>query len=140
MRKNREIVVINKDLLGLFPIKGVSFQVGKSEKLVLLSVNSSGVSTLLRTITCLDPPRKGKIILGDRDISDKWKEYDTMHGVVSYQPRSNNIDGKLTVYQHLFLFAELAGLPKESIPATVRLLLKELKLDELSQVKAKTLS
>ena len=74
------------------------------------------------------------------DISDKWKEYDTMHGVVSYQPRSNNIDGKLTVYQHLFLFAELAGLPKESIPATVRILLKELKLDELSQVKAKTLS
>ncbi|BAZ45650.1 sugar ABC transporter ATP-binding protein [Chondrocystis sp. NIES-4102] len=51
------------------PVKDISLEVGDGEFLTLLGPSGCGKSTLLRLIAGLESPTKGKIQIGDRDLS-----------------------------------------------------------------------
>ena len=56
---------------GQFPAaKDVSFEVPKGELVSLLGPSGSGKSTLLRILSGLITPEKGKVWIGDRDVTD----------------------------------------------------------------------
>lgn len=47
LRNNKSIVAVDKDTLGVFSVKGVSFTIDKRERMVILSANNSGASYLI---------------------------------------------------------------------------------------------
>ncbi len=50
-------------------LKGISFTIGKNEKIAIMGPSGSGKSTLLHIIGCLDKPTAGNIIIDGNDIS-----------------------------------------------------------------------
>jgi len=111
VRKNKSIVVINKDLLGVFTVRGISFKVKNQERMVLLGANSSGASSLIQSVLSVNMILDGEVVInGDVKISKHYNECNRLHGIVGYQPQRNSIDDDLTVLQHLTLFSRLAGI------------------------------
>ena len=51
-------------------LKGISYEVGKGEKIVVVGPSGSGKSTFLRCLTLLEMPTSGKIFLEDQEITD----------------------------------------------------------------------
>ncbi len=52
----------------VIPVKDVSLEIDDGEFLTLLGPSGCGKSTLLRLIAGLEPPTKGKIMMGNRDL------------------------------------------------------------------------
>lgn len=55
---------------GTHALKGVSFDVKEGEFLVIIGLSGSGKSTMLRCLNRLHEPTGGKILFGDRDITN----------------------------------------------------------------------
>ncbi len=53
----------------LFPLKGVSLQIGDGERIVLLGKSGSGKTTFLNLLGGVDRPTTGRIFFGDQEIS-----------------------------------------------------------------------
>lgn len=51
-------------------LKGLSFRVEKGEFLAIIGKSGSGKTTAVNQIGCLDAPSKGKIVLGNEDVSE----------------------------------------------------------------------
>jgi arginine/ornithine transport system ATP-binding protein len=64
---------LHKSFGKLEVLKGVSLSARKGEVVSMLGSSGSGKSTILRCITCLDVPEKGKIIVGKEQIQLKTK-------------------------------------------------------------------
>ena len=64
------------------------------------------------------------------------KEYKKIHGLIGLQPISTSIDADLTVLQHMYIFARIAGIPKESRASQVDEMLQACQLSEIKDKKA----
>jgi len=60
---------ITKAWSGHTVLDGVSFQAGASDLVCLLGPSGCGKTTLLRIVAGLTPPDRGRVILGDRDLT-----------------------------------------------------------------------
>jgi len=93
--------------LGKFSVQDVSLEIGSNEYFIILGPTGAGKTVLLETIAGIYSPDKGRIFLGDREIT-------------STEPRSRNIG---MVYQDYMLFPHLTvrdniafGLRQRKIP------------------------
>ena len=87
LRGNNSIVVVNKDLLGFFSVRGVSLSVKKDERVVLLSGNSSGATSLIQSVLGIQIILDGGItIQGCEEISSRKNRihFHELHGIVGY--------------------------------------------------------
>jgi putative ABC transport system ATP-binding protein len=50
-------------------LRGISFQIKKSDFVIVLGPSGSGKSTLLNMMSCLDVPTKGQVFLDGKDVS-----------------------------------------------------------------------
>ena len=64
------------------------------------------------------------------------KEYKKIHGLIRLQPVSTSIDEDLTVLQHMYIFARLAGIPLGLQASQVDEMLKACQLSEIKDKKA----
>ena len=66
-------VLVVEDLVAAYDdttiLDGVSLRAGAGEILVVLGLSGSGKSTLLRCIVALLPPRRGRVLIADRDVN-----------------------------------------------------------------------
>ncbi len=53
----------------VIPVKDISLEVHDGEFLTLLGPSGCGKSTLLRLIAGLEPPSKGKVIIGGKNVN-----------------------------------------------------------------------
>jgi branched-chain amino acid transport system ATP-binding protein len=82
----------------------VSIQVQEKKIVTLIGANGAGKSTLLKTVCHLVEAKKGKIIYGGRDITNKKTE--TLAGLgISLVPEGREIFTDLTVKENLLLGA-----------------------------------
>jgi branched-chain amino acid transport system ATP-binding protein len=81
-------------------IKGISVEVNEGEIVTLIGSNGAGKSTILRTISGMMHPKKGKVIYDGEDISKKAPHNIVLSGMV-HVPEGRGIFPTLTVKENL---------------------------------------
>jgi branched-chain amino acid transport system ATP-binding protein len=95
-------------------LEGVSLTAEAGKITCLLGANGSGKSTLIRAILGLTPPRRGRIVFGDKEISGLPTHQVIATGVACI-PEGRKVFPKLTVEENLRLGAYQE--PSESVVA-----------------------
>ncbi len=85
-----------------YVIQGVSLELKEKEILTLLGRNGAGKSTTLRSIMGLRPPRSGKIIFENREITH-LNPFEIARLGIGMVPEDRRIFSSLTVYENLNL-------------------------------------
>src|SRR5512143_3862591 len=80
-------------------LKGISLNVEKGEIVTLIGANGAGKTTTLRTVTGMNKPRQGSIILDGEDIS-VYKAHEVVYRGVALVPEGRGIFARLTVSEN----------------------------------------
>jgi len=120
-------------------VDSVNLKVNKGEIVGLLGPNGAGKTTIFKMMVGLLRPDEGKIILGDKDITD-IPMYKRAKEGVSYLPQEPSIFRKLTVEENLMAIAEMLELDSKSRKNKVEKLLEEFGMSNLRNQKASSLS
>ncbi len=81
-------------------LKGISIEVEEGEIVTLIGANGAGKSTTLKTISGLLYPRKGKVYLGDKDLT-KFRAHEIVKMGVVHVPEGRRVFSRLTVMENL---------------------------------------
>jgi neutral amino acid transport system ATP-binding protein len=95
-------------------ISGVELTVNEKEIVTVIGPNGAGKSTLIKSIFGLLPPRRGRVILRDEDLTGLAPHSITRRGM-SYVPQLDNIFQSLTVEENLEMGALERGRAEERI-------------------------
>ena len=108
-------------------VKGLDLEVEDGEFLVVLGASGSGKTTLLRMIAGLESVTSGRVLIGDRDVTDVLPKYrDVAMVFQSY-----------ALYPHMTVFANIAyplivrKRPKAEIQASVSDVARQVQLEPL---------
>lgn len=104
-----DIESVSHDFGRGFVLEDVSLEVRDGQLAVLLGPNGAGKSTLLRILAGLLTPSKGSIsIEGHRPGgADEWPSH--LRRLVGFLPEVPGLWGRLTVEEHLYIYASLQG-------------------------------
>ena len=94
----------------LTAVDGLSFDVRRGEIFGFLGPNGAGKTTTIRTITTLQRPTSGKVLIGGHDTSTEYIEARRLIGIAQ---QHISLDKDLTVRQNIRHHAMLHKLPKE---------------------------
>ncbi len=81
-------------------LKGISVKVNEGEIVTLIGSNGAGKSTILRTISGMMHPKKGKITFNGKDISKK-EPHEIVYSGMIHVPEGRGIFPTLTVKENL---------------------------------------
>ena len=103
--------VIVEDLIKEYPkvraVDGISFTVSSGEIFGLLGPNGAGKTTTIRMLLTLIKPTGGMASLFGIDVS---KHPERVRQMAGYVPQDVSVDGELTGYENLLMYAKLYGL------------------------------
>ena len=108
-------------------VKGLSLDVEDGEFLVLLGASGSGKTTALRMVAGLETVTAGRVLIGNRDVTDvlpKYRDIAMVFQSYALYPHKSvfaNIAYPLTVRKH----------PREAIEASVRDVARQVQLEHL---------
>jgi lipooligosaccharide transport system ATP-binding protein len=131
---------VNKTYGSLVAVKSLSFTVGKATCFGLLGPNGAGKTTMMKMIygKCLrDPSPDSSISVFGYDPQRHELDIKYISGVV---PQDNNLDEELNVWQNLWVYSKLYGMPRRAARERISELLDFMELGEKSKVKIKELS
>lgn len=117
---------LSKDFNGFLAVDDVNISIPFGELYSFLGPSGCGKTTLLRMIAGFEIPRSGRILLGDRDITD----------LPPYKRPVNTIFQNYSLFPHMTVFDNVAfGLqmkkfPKNEIRDKVRNMLSLVKMEE----------
>ncbi|XP_078427106.1 cholesterol transporter ABCA5 isoform X1 [Cetorhinus maximus] len=118
--------------------KNVSFCVRKGEVLGLLGPNGAGKSTTISVITGDLEPSAGQVLMGD--YSTEYLQRESSVETIGYCAQVNPLWPKLTVQEHLEIYAAIKGLSKEDAANAIKRIVKALELKEYLQKSTKKVS
>jgi branched-chain amino acid transport system ATP-binding protein len=84
--------------------KGISFKIEKGAMVTILGANGAGKTTILRTISGLIEPEKGKVLFENHEIQELEPEEIVKRGI-SQVPEGREVFPDLTVYKNLIMGA-----------------------------------
>ena len=82
-------------------LKGISYEVGKGEKIVVVGPSGSGKSTFLRCLTLLEMPTSGKIFLEDQEITDPKTDINKIRQQMGMVFQHFNLFNNLTIMDNI---------------------------------------
>jgi branched-chain amino acid transport system ATP-binding protein len=89
-------------------LHGIDLTIARGETVALMGRNGMGKTTLLRSLMGLVPQRRGRVMLGARDVSAAMPE-DMARGGVAFVPEGRGIFSSLTVVENLVMAARPAA-------------------------------
>ncbi|MCD0446087.1 ABC transporter ATP-binding protein [Glycomyces sp. A-F 0318] len=92
-------------------VRGVDFEILRGEAFGFLGANGAGKSTTMRMIGCVSQPTGGTLEVFDRDPRTEGASIRARLGVV---PQDNTLDGMLTVFENLVVYAGYFGIRKKA--------------------------
>ncbi|KAG7491241.1 hypothetical protein MATL_G00000950 [Megalops atlanticus] len=118
--------------------KNISFCVRKGEVLGLLGPNGAGKSTIMHMLAGDLDPSAGQVLMGDYSTEFQPVENPLEH--VGYCPQVSPLWPKITLQEHLEIYAAIKGLRHDDVPNTIRRVVHALELKEHLHKRAKDLS
>ncbi|MGA2986673.1 MAG: ATP-binding cassette domain-containing protein, partial [Terriglobia bacterium] len=98
-------------------VDGLTLSVNAGEVFALLGSNGAGKTTTIKMLTTLLPPSSGDASVAGFSITTQAVD---VRRAIGYVPQSVSVDGSLTGYENLLIFAKLYDLPHREQPARVR--------------------
>ncbi|MDI6703180.1 MAG: LPS export ABC transporter ATP-binding protein [bacterium] len=129
VKRYKTRVVVNKADLAL----------RQGEIVGLLGPNGAGKTTTFYMIVGLISPNKGRVLLGEKDITD-LPMYKRARAGIGYLSQEPSVFQRLTVEENILAILETMELTKEERSRKLNSLLRELNISYLAKQKAYTLS
>ncbi|XP_077406752.1 cholesterol transporter ABCA5 [Vanacampus margaritifer] len=126
-KSGREGSALNKS--GKVAAKNVSFCLRKGEVLGLLGPNGSGKSTIMHMLCGETEPTAGQVLTGELGVEQ-----------VGYCPQVNPLWPRITLREHLEVYAAVKGLRGRDVPGIIQRVVNALELKEHVHEQARTLS
>lgn len=127
----KQDAVVVKDLIKEYPrviaVNEISFTVASGEIFGLLGPNGAGKTTTIRMLLTLIKPSGGKASLFGIDVS-RYPEQ--ARGMAGYVPQEVSVDGELTGYENILMYARLFGVPRKERESRIKEVLDYLDLQE----------
>lgn len=121
-------------------VNGVSFRVGPAEIVGLLGPNGAGKSTSFRMTCGIVIPDRGRIILGENDVTDWPMFLRAKQGGMGYLAQESSVFRKLTVEQNITSMLELLGVGRKERRERCDQLLEEFDITHIRKSRAAKLS
>jgi lactose/L-arabinose transport system ATP-binding protein len=131
-----ELRGINKSFGAVQVIRDVDLDIPDGEFVVFVGPSGCGKSTLLRTISGLEEPSSGQVLIGGEDVTD----YDPSERGVAMVFQSYALYPHMTVAQNLGFGLRMGGMPRAEVETRVMDAARVLELDELLERKPRQLS
>ncbi|XP_077482051.1 cholesterol transporter ABCA5 [Stigmatopora argus] len=129
-KDGKEGFVFNKR--GKVATKSVSFCLRKGEVLGLLGPNGSGKSTIMHMLSGDTEPTAGQVLMGNPGRSGSEH--------VGYCPQVNPLWPRITLHEHLEIYAAVKGLKGRDAPDVIKRVMNALELKAHAHKQAKCLS
>ncbi len=127
---------INKSFGAVQVIRDIDLDIGDGEFVVFVGPSGCGKSTLLRTISGLEEPSSGNIMIGGEDVTD----FDPSERGVAMVFQSYALYPHMTVEQNLGFGLRMGGMPRDQVSERVMEAARILELTELLERKPRQLS
>ncbi len=121
----------------LTAVDRVSFAVRPGEVFGLLGPNGAGKTTTIKMLTTLLPPTSGEARVAQFDVR---RQPNQARRVIGYVPQLISVDGQVTGYENLWVFARLYRIPHEEREARIREALEFMGLTAFRDVLVKNYS
>jgi len=118
-------------------VDDVSFQVGKGEIFGLLGPNGAGKTTTIRCLLTLIKPTSGEARISGIDVLRNPQQVRQLCG---YVPQDVSVDGDLTGYENLLLYAKLYYVPSAVRKKRIQEALEFMELTDRANSLVKTYS
>ena len=128
---------LKKSYDGFEAVKGVDFEVRRSECFGFLGPNGAGKTTTMKMIYGAVIPTSGELDVAGLDVRRCEREIKRRIGVV---PQENNLDDELKVKENLLVYGRYYDLPKKVILQRAEELLDFVQLNEKAESKVEQLS
>ncbi len=120
-----------------FAVEGVSLEIASGEIHGLLGPNGAGKSTLITMISGALVPTEGIITIFDKDVQKESEQAKQLVGLV---PQEVVVEMAFTVYEVLYYFAGMYGVPRGERDSRIQELLARLELSDKMHERARSLS
>jgi len=104
-----DLMALTRRFGSVLAVDALSLTVPSGECFGLLGSNGAGKTTTLKMLTTLLPPSDGDARVAGFSILDQAEQ---VRRVIGYVPQSVSVDGSLTGYENLLIFAKLYDLPR----------------------------
>jgi ABC-2 type transport system ATP-binding protein len=94
----------------LTAVDALTISVEAGEVFGLLGPNGAGKTTVIKMLTTLLPPSSGKATVAGFDIT---RQAAKVRRMIGYVPQALSVDGSLTGYENLLIFAKLYDIPRK---------------------------
>ncbi|KAG8008859.1 ATP-binding cassette sub-family A member 5 [Nibea albiflora] len=112
--------------------------VSSGEVLGLLGPNGAGKSTVMHMLSGDTDPTAGQVLMGD--YSTEFHQVDNPLEHVGYCPQVNPLWPRITLQEHLEIYAAIKGLKGQDVPGIIKRVVNALELKDHLNKQAKTLS
>ncbi|HHV61522.1 MAG TPA: ATP-binding cassette domain-containing protein [Firmicutes bacterium] len=137
MKKMIEVMDLTKTFGTYKAVDNITFEVDSGEIFGLVGPNGAGKTTTIRMLTTLLTPTSGRGLIGGYDIIRQARE---VRRLIGYVPQMLSVDGSLTGYENLLLFARLYDVPSSECDGRIREVLSFLGLEDAANSLVKTYS
>uniref|UniRef100_A0A3B4ZPC9 Cholesterol transporter ABCA5 n=1 Tax=Stegastes partitus TaxID=144197 RepID=A0A3B4ZPC9_9TELE len=110
----------------------------QGEVLGLLGPNGAGKSTIMHMLSGDTDPTAGQVLMGD--YSTEFRPVDSPLEHVGYCPQVNPLWPRITLQEHLEIYAAIKGLKGQDVPGIIKRVVNALELKDHLNKQAKTLS
>ena len=126
-----EVAGVDKFFGDFQALKGIDMLVGKQEVVVVIGPSGSGKSTLIRCINRLEKHDRGRIMVGDIELSDDVRNIQEIRRETGMVFQSFNLFPHLTVLDNITLAPrQVRRTPKDEAEATAMELLERVKIPD----------
>ena len=104
-----ETIALTRRFGDLTAVDALNLTVDSGEVFGLLGPNGAGKTTVIKMLTTLLPPTSGRARVAGLDVERKAAR---VRAEIGYVPQLVSVDGTLTGYENLLIFAKLYGVPR----------------------------
>ena len=104
-----ETAALTRRFGNLTAVDGLNLTVAEGDIFGLLGPNGAGKTTVIKMLTTLLPPTAGTATVAGFDIRRQPAQ---VRASIGYVPQLISVDGALTGYENLLIFAKLYGVPR----------------------------